>query len=534
MFDIIIRNATIVDGSGSPAYKGDIAIQGERIAEIVDRSQLAEGLQAEAHTIIDGTGKTVTPGFVDVHSHSDFNILINPNGDSKVRQGITTEIVGNCGFSAFPLRGAALEEEKGANARLGLDVAWETAEQYFDKLEAAKPAFNLATFVGHGNVRGSVMGHVDRAPDASELNDMIREVEAACEAGAIGLSTGLIYVPGLFAQTPEIIELQKAATRKGGMYTSHVRGEGDTLLDAADEFFAVIEGAGCQGQFSHLKASGPRNWGKVKRVIEQVENTNRHGGLVRFDKYPYIASSTSLASLLPRWVVDGGKERALERLLDASLKGRIIAESAEKNEGRDGWDSVLICEAGCPDYEKYQGRSVAQIGREVGLDAGEMFVELLVQGQLNTAISNFTMSQEDTDLAILHPLGMVCTDAACRAPSGALAYDCPHPRAYGSFGKFFRDYVRERPLLSLEKAVQKVTALPCETFGFRDRGLVRPNYFADILVLDLPRFEDRADFATPHQFCEGLEAVVVNGALTIADGKATGRRGGRPLRRGRD
>lgn len=532
--DLLIKGGTVVDGSGTPAYRADVAVTGDRIVRIfrADQGGGAPGT-IEARRVIDATGRIITPGFIDVHSHSDMNILCNPEGESKIRQGITTEIVGNCGFSAFPLRGAALREEQEANRRLGIAIDWSGPGDYMARLEEVKPAFNLATFVGHGNIRASVMGFEDRPPTPDEMRAMKRDVEEAMEAGALGISTGLIYAPGIFSQPPEIIELQKVAEERGGMYASHVRGEGDTLLEAADEFMAVVEGARCQGQFSHLKASGPRNWGKVSRVIEQIESANARGLTVRFDKYPYIASSTELASLLPRWMRDGGRERTLERLEDKSLHDRIIREAEEINESRDGWNTVLICEAGSEKFFPWQGKSIGEIARALDMTGGEAFIELLRASRLSTSICNFTMNQDETDMVILHPLGMVCTDASCRAPYGPLANDCPHPRAYGTFGRFFRDYVKERKLLTLEQAVAKVTALPAETFALKDRGRVEEGYFADLLVLDWERYRDRSEFAAPHQYCEGIDAIIVNGVLTVDGDNQTGQRAGRVLRRGR-
>ncbi|MGI8908627.1 MAG: N-acyl-D-amino-acid deacylase family protein [Candidatus Sumerlaeaceae bacterium] len=528
--DLLIQNATIVDGTGSPAFDGDITVTGDRIIRVFDASR-QQRFEGEAAKVIDARGRIATPGFIDVHSHSDINILANPNGESKLRQGITTEIVGNCGFSAFPLRGATLAEEAEVNRKVGVETTWDTADGYFRTLEQARPAFNIATFVGHGNIRGSVVGFDDRPCTPDELKVMIREVEDAMDAGALGLSTGLIYTPGMFAEVSEIVELQKAAEAKGGMYASHVRGEGDTLLEAADEFMTIVDQARCQGQFSHLKASGPRNWGKVARVIEQIEQANARGGDVRFDKYPYVASSTELASLLPRWVRNGGRDSAMERLSDATNKDGIIHESEQINEGKDGWDSVLICEAGAPEFEKYQGQSVGEIARQLGLAGGEAFIELLRASRLSTSICNFTMSEDETDMAILHPLGMVCSDAACRAPYGALLYDCPHPRAYGTFGRFFRDYVKTRKLLTLEQAVHKVTAFSCDTFGLKNRGRIAAGNYADLLVIDFPRYTDKAEFARPHQYCEGIDAIIVNGVLTLEGDQHTGNRGGKVLRR---
>ncbi len=532
MFDFVIRDARIVDGTGAEPYRGDVGVRDGRVTAVKPVGEGRPGLPSDAAKTIEAGGRMLVPGFVDVHSHSDMNVLVNPNAESKLRQGITTEIVGNCGFSAFPLRGAMLAEEQESNAKVGLDITWATVDEYFDRLDEARPAVNIASFTGHGNIRGSVLGFDDRPPRPDEMRQMVREVEEAMDAGAIGLTTGLIYAPGIFAPTEEIVGMQKAAARFGGIYASHVRSEGDALLEAADEFMGVIDGAGCQGQFSHLKASGPRNWGKVQRVVEQIEAVNARGGRVCFDKYPYIASSTGLASLLPRWAQDGGRERAVERLLDPKLRDRILRESAEINEGRDGWDSVLICDAGAAEYDRFQGKSIGDIARELGGDAGEVFLDLLVKSRLLTSICNFTMSQEETDLVLLHPLGMVCTDAACRAPYGALSHDCPHPRAYGTFAKFFRDYVKERPLLTVQEAVRKVTSLPCDVFGLRDRGRVAEGYFADLLLLDWDRFEDRARFADPHHYCAGIDLIAVNGVITVKDGEHTGNRGGRALRRG--
>jgi N-acyl-D-amino-acid deacylase len=532
MFDLLIKNATVVDGTGTPAYLADVGVTADRITGVESLAAGPDGLGLNARKVVDAAGRMLTPGFVDVHGHSDTNVLVNPNAESKLRQGITTEIFGNCGSSAFPLRGECLKEESAELRKLGLEPDWTDAAGYFARVEGAKPAINILTFVGHGNIRASVMGYDDRPPTADEMREMEREVEIAMAEGVAGMTTGLIYSPGMFSTTEEVVALQKVAARRGGIYSSHVRSEGDELLESADEFMAVVNGAECRGQFSHLKASGPRNWGKVQRVIHLIEEANSRGATVRFDKYPYIASSTSLASLLPRWVRDGGREASIGRLADPLLRGRIVTESTAINEGREGWDSVLICEAGVPEYEKYQGRTVGDIARELGAEMGEVFVELLVKSELSTSICNYTMSQDETDLAILHPLGMICTDAACRAPYGALSHDCPHPRSYGTFPKFFRDYVKERSLLTIEEAVRKVTLLPCESFSIPDRGRVATGCFADLLLIDWPAFEDKARFADPHHYATGLDAIVVNGVLTVQDGKHTGGRGGRALRHG--
>ncbi|MCX7717833.1 MAG: D-aminoacylase [Candidatus Sumerlaeaceae bacterium] len=525
---IIIRNGTIVDGTGASPFTADVLIEGECIADVAPQGLPPD---MDADETIDASGRLVTPGFVDVHGHSDFPIVADPAGRSKITQGITTEVFGNCGMSAFPLQGAARADALATHSWLGLDMTWTSADEYFNVVDCLRPAFNIASFVGHGNVRASVMGMDDRPPRPDELRAMEREVEEAIEAGAVGLATGLIYAPGMFAATDEIIALQRAATRKGGIHASHVRGEGDRLLDAAAEFLDIVRSTGCQGQYSHLKASGRRNWGKVTQIIEMIERHNAVGGCVRFDKYPYTASSTELASLLPRWVRDGGRDAAADRLKDPAIRRRAANEVREDLAGFTDWQDIVIVDPACDRFRRWTGRSLADLAQGEAMDPEIAFIELLTESRLTAYIVNFSMSQDDTDAALLHPQCMVCTDGEALATDGPLAHGCPHPRAFGSFGKYLRDYVCERPLLRIEEAVRKATSLPCETFGFRRRGRVEAGHYADILVIDASRFADHSRFEDPHHYCTGLEAVIVNGTVTVRRDQLTGKRAGRVLRR---
>ncbi|MCX7626289.1 MAG: D-aminoacylase [Candidatus Sumerlaeaceae bacterium] len=534
MFDLIIYNAKIVDGRGVSPFVGHVAIKDDEIVEIIPASTPEFPLPSSTRKAIDATGLIMTPGFIDVHGHSDLNILACPEMESKLRQGITTEIIGNCGESAFPLFGAFRQSTREELRRLDLEPRWNSAEQYFTCLEAIKPACNIASCVGHGSVRAAVMGYGDNEPTNAELGQMKREIALALQAGAIGMSTGLIYPPGIFSTVDEIAQLQCTAREYGGIYSSHIRSEGDLLLQAANEFIEIIGKTGSQGQFSHLKASGRRNWGKVQLVIDTIEEAITRGANIWWDKYPYIASSTSLASLLPKWVLAGGRDAAIERLRDKSTQLEIIAEAERANEGCDGWESVLVVDAACDEYTELQGFSIGEAARRKKVEAGELFLSLLVASELRAAICNFTMNWQETDLAILHARGMVCTDAACRAPKGVLSHDSPHPRAYGTFGAFFRRYVKEKRLLSLEEAVRKVTSFPCEVFGIKKRGRIQKGYFADLLLIEWDSFRDASDFSAPHRFCEGLRTVVVNGKITFHDGAYTGLRGGRVLRRCKD
>ncbi|MDD4278302.1 MAG: D-aminoacylase [Candidatus Sumerlaeales bacterium] len=534
MFDIIIKSGMVIDGTGKAPFPADVAIDKGNIVAIEPLADGGQGLPStEAKTIIDAKDRFVMPGFIDVHGHSDINILANPNGESKIRQGITTEIISNCGDGVFPLRGEALDDVVTCNSDLNVPITWKTANEYFELIDQTKPAFNIAALVGHGTLRLASVGNDDRTPTAAELAQMVYDIDEAMEAGVLGMSTGLIYPPGLFADDHELLTLQSAVVKHGGIYASHVRGEGSSLLKAADEFERIVRKTNSQGQFSHIKASGPSNWGKVAKVITKIEEMNKDGLPVYFDKYPYIASSTSLQSLLPRWVMDGGRTKSEERLRDPSLVQKIVAESVEGNEGRDGWYSVLICQAHCEEFEKYQGKSIGEVADMLDMDAGDLFVTLLLKSGLRTSICNFTMCQEETDLALTHRLGMPGSDSGVRAPYGILSMDTPHPRAYGTFGKYFRDYVKSRRLLTFENAVHHCTDLPCQVFGLKNRGRIEKGYFADVLVMDFESYEDKATYADPHQYCTGLDAVFVNGVLTVSHGKQTGERGGRSIRKDR-
>lgn len=533
MPQILIQNATIYDGSGERPFLGDVSVSGDRIAQVADREAEPRGLPAEADRILDGTGLILTPGFIDVHSHSDVNILANLQAESKLRQGITTEIVGNCGSSAFPARGTGAEELRRECGDVEVPLDWTDAKGYFARLDSSVPAVNIASFVGHSSIRADVVGYDDRPPTAEEMQRMCREVEVAMEAGALGVSTGLIYAPGIFSDTSELADMQRCAAKHGGMYSSHVRGEGDTLLEATEEFLAICKQAACPGQFSHFKASGSKNWGKVDKALRMIEDFNRRGGRVHFDKYPYIASSTSLSSLMPRWARDGGVEHTMERLRDPRMRTRIARESAELNEGKDGWDSVIISNACGSEFTSDQGKTIGQIARERDCEPSALFVDILLATHCAAGICNFTMSQEETDSVIVHPLGMIGTDSACRAPYGVLSKDRPHPRSYGSFGRFFCYYVKERGMLSIEEAVAKVTAFSADSFGLKQRGRIQEGCFADLLLIDWDKFQDQSDFANPHQYCAGIEAIVVNGKLTVYKGEHTGQRGGRVIRRGK-
>lgn len=525
--DIVFRNAVIYDGTGAAPQRGHLVVQGERIADLLP----LEAPTPSGRWEIDARGLALAPGFIDVHAHSDYTVLFAPESRSKIAQGITTEIIGNCGFSAFPLRGALADDERSLQARLELDFSWSSAEGYFRRLREARPAVNIASFVGHRNVRGSVMGFADRRPTPDELRAMADEIEQALEAGALGWSTGLIYMPGLFAETDELVELARIAARRQALYASHVRGEGDRLLSAAAEFFEIVDRSATAAQYSHLKASGRRNWGKVEKVIEQIEKRVSAGMQLAFDRYPYTASSTELSSLLPRWVVEGGREQALARLASPETRARIANELLD-DFGEDlPWNDILLADIPAREFAAYRGWRLSAIAEHLRTDPLELFFELLRAGRLDTWMCHFTMSEADMQRVLTHPLCMVCTDAESRATGGLLAEGAPHPRGFGAFPRFIQHFVRERRLLSLQEAVRKMTSLPATVFGLEKRGRLAPGFAADLVLFDPDTICDPCVYGAAPAYPHGIQTVVVNGIITFHEGHFTGERAGQVLLR---
>jgi N-acyl-D-amino-acid deacylase len=524
LFDLIISHGAIVDGTGKSGFRGDIGIIDDHVAEIGDLKGASGKKQ------LDAEGLLVTPGFIDVHSHGDTGILVNPEAEAKIRQGITTQIVGNCGSSAFPWKGERLKEARENLAKYNLEPDWDSIEGYFKRLEDSKPAINAATFVGQGTIRASIMGEKDIRPDDAAMNAMKKEVAHAMEHGALGLSTGLIYSPGFFADQEEITQLMQVSAERKGLYSSHIRGEGDTLLEAIQEALEIGRDAGSGVQVSHLKASGPRNWGKVSKAIKMIEDMESKGLDVSFDKYPYTAGSTDLASYLPRWAQGEGTDRLMEMLQDPQTRSRIFKESDRQNEGEKKWSSVIIISAESDEYSPYDGKSVKEIADARNQSLEDAFCDLLLRSRAKADVVCFTQSQEETDLALLHRLGLVCTDSGVWSPYGPLSKIKPHPRAYGTFPRFFKYYVKDKKSLTCEEAVCKATGKSAKRFRLSKRGEIRKGYYADLVLLDWEALEDTATYMNPHQYPRGIKGVVVNGILTIWDGKHTGLRAGRALR----
>ncbi|RJS88505.1 D-aminoacylase [Candidatus Bathyarchaeota archaeon] len=523
-YDILIENGYVLDGTGNPWFRADVGIVGDTI-EAIGRLR-----GSGANRRIDARGLIVAPGFIDIHSHSDFTILLDPGVESKIRQGVTTEVVGNCGTSAAPMNEEVRAyRERYMRGDLGEDFEfnWRTMGEYLDLIDEKGASFNVVALVGHGTVRQNVMGFEDRPPTEAELEEMKRLVAEAMEDGAWGMSTGLIYPPSCYAETDEIVELAKVVARYGGIYATHIRGEGRTLLEAVREAIEIGERAGIPVEISHFKASGRENWRKTKDSLKLVEEARRRGVDVTFDQYPYTASSTGLAAFLPHWVHEGGLDRLLERLKDPETRRKIKEEGATIT--RD-WSSVMVVLA--PKHPQYEGKRITEIAELEGKEPMDTVFDLLLAEEAQVRIVAFGMCEEDVRRVMRSPYMMVGSDGRAVAPRGVLGRGKPHPRYYGTFPRVLGHYVREG-VLTLQEAMRKMTSLPAQRLGLRDRGLLREGFKADITIFDPDSVRDEATFTDPHRFPSGIPYVIVNGVLVIDGGEHTGALPGKALRKSR-
>ncbi len=488
-YDLIIRNGNIIDGTGAPAHRGDIAIAGDRIAALGE-------ITGSAAREIDAGGHVVTPGFVDVHSHDDAAVIRDPRVDFKIMQGVTTDVAGNCGAGVAPANDAFKRAyERGFAAILGeADLSWTTTAQYFDAVDAAHPACNVAAYVPHGVVRMNVMGAEKRAPTDAELDEMRGLVDEGMRAGAIGLSTGLVYVPGSYATTDELIELARVSARYGGIYTSHIRNESTRLLAAVEEAITIGEQAGCGVQLSHHKAGGAEAFGLTKESLPFIAAARARGVDVTIDVYPYVASSSSLASMFHL-----GREIAFESV-------PALIGSVKYN------------------HEKYEGKYISDIASEMDLPIGDAIRKLLADEENTPSVIMFIMDEADVRRVISDDHCMLGSDGL---PTAGL----PHPRLYGTMARALQVYVREEGLMTLEEGVRKLTSLPAKKHRLAERGILQPGWFADIVVFDPDTIADIATYAEPRQYPAGIDYVVVNGAVAVDHGRQTEARPGRMLRR---
>jgi len=515
--DLVIRNAKIIDGSGNPWYKADIGVVGERIAKI--------GRIDEGRKVIDAEGLIVSPGFIDTHSHSDLILIAEPEAKQKTMQGVTTEVVGQDGLGEAPVSDETLEDWRrylsGLNGDPDIDWSWRSFGEYLDALNEAETSINVASLVGHGNLRLLAMGMENRAPTLSELNEMKVILSTSLKEGGFGLSTGLIYPPCVYAETSELTELCKVTADHGGIFVVHMRNEGDRLLESIDEVAGIGRDSGVHVHVSHFKASGEKNWGKVDNALARLEKYRSEGITFTVDQYPYIAGSTFLSSLLPVSAHEGGTERMLSRLRDPEERNRIKAQIAESRGLEWGWDNILVTSVNTPSNKPHEGLGLGEIAKKKGEEPVEVLFNVILEEDNAATMVSFSMSEEDVRTVMRSPLQMVCTDG--------IVLGKPHPRAYGSFPRVLGRYVREGTL-RLEEAVRKMTSLPAQTLGIKDRGLLKPGMHADITIFDPMKVIDKGTYHDPIQFPEGIEYVIVNGAVTVERGVHTGERAGKALR----
>jgi N-acyl-D-amino-acid deacylase len=526
-YDLLIRNGRIIDGTGSPWFLGDVAVRGDRIAAV---GRLA---RAQARDTIDATGLVVAPGFIDMLGHSEYRLLIHPGADSKITQGITTEITGEV-TSVVPVNENTLRELP-ADHRATVD--WADLSGYFRTLERTGTAINLGTFVTLGSVRRYVMGDERRAPTPAELERMRQLVAEAMEQGAMGLSTGLIYAPASFASTDEVVELARVAARYGGGYTSHIRSEGNQLVEAVREAIAIGERAGTWVQIHHLKASGQSNWGKVNDAIREIEAARARGLDVTANMYPYRASGTGLDAIIPGWAHEGGREALVARLRDPAIRQRLREELANGSTGdwrigasAGGPQGVMIASVGADSLRHYQGMRLDEVARHRGQEVPDALFDLLIADRARTSAVYFSMSEEDVETVLRQSWVSVGVDGGVR-PADPARSDRPHPRAFGTFPRILGHYVRERGVLTLEEAIRRFTSLAAARMGLDDRGVLKAGLAADIALFDPVAVIDRATFEEPVQTSVGIRHVLVNGVPVLRDGQPTGARPGRGLLR---
>jgi N-acyl-D-amino-acid deacylase len=522
-FDILIKDGRIIDGSGNPWFKSDIGIIQDRIEAIgfLDRF--------DAKRVIDACNLVVSPGFIDIHGHSDYTVVIDPRVESKIRQGVTTEVLGQCGKSPAPLTDDLREYNKkflGSQLPVDFKVNWESLEEYLNLIDRNGASFNVVALVGQGTVRHNVLGVVDRPPTESEMEHMKDMVAKALKEGAFGMSSGLVTTPSCYADTTELVELAKVVAEFDGVYFCHIRGEGIQLFNAINEALEIAKRSGVSLEIPHFKASGRENWGKTGKALSLIEEARMEGIDVTIDQYPWTASSIGLSALLPPWVHEGGNEKLLDRLKSPEIRKKIVDEPARLT--RD-LDSVVIAFA--DSNPQYEGMKVTDIARMENKEPMEAVFDLLIMEKAQVSMIYFGMSEDDVRQVMKSPYVMFCSDGRGISPKGIYGKAKPHPRYYGSFPRVLGHYVREG-VISIQEAVRKMTSAPSQRLGLKDRGLLRENFMADITVFDPKTIKNEATYTDPHRFPTGIPYVIVNGRIVIDGSEHTGELPGKALRKG--
>ena len=525
-FDLVIKNGRIVDGTGNPWFRADIGISNGRIAKI---GQVEE---RQGYEVINTDGLIVAPGFIDMHAHDDLIFFDDPFNKPKLYQGVTTVVCGNCGISPAPVNRRTLDILRSYIGILSKRVSfeWITYGDYLRKLEDIGPlGTNFAGLVGHGTLRIAIMGMEARDPSHEELKEMKSLLAKSLEDGAFGMSTGLIYPPGCYSRTEEIIELSKVVSRYGGYYATHMRNESNVVLESMAEAIRIGREAGAPVEISHLKVTGRRNWGKATEMLKLIERAREEGIDVTADAYPYTAGSTYLASILPPWAHEGGEEKLKERCKDPKTRAKLREFIERRDDWENfvkqaGWEGIII--AYSPSHPEFEGKSIAEISKSLRKDPYNLIFDIIAEDGLKAMMIVFVMNEKDVDKIVSHPYVMIGTDGL------DVGVGRPHPRAYGTFPRVLKIYVREKRVISLEEAIRKMSSLPAQKLRLKDRGLIREGCWADIVIFDPKTISDEATYEEPRRKPKGIKYVIVNGVVEIEDGELTGKRAGRVLRRG--
>ena len=528
-YDVLIKGGTIYDGHGGDPYVGDIAIRGDRIVEVGNAPGTAE-------TTIDASGLAVSPGFINMLSWATESLIEDGLSQSDIRQGVTLEVMGE-GWSMGPLSAAMKADYIEQQGDIKFDITWTTLGEYLQYLEDKGVSTNVASFVGAATVRMHELGYEDRAPDEQELRRMRELVRVAMQEGAMGVGSSLIYAPGFYADTDELIALSEVAAEYGGRYISHMRNEGNALLEAVDELITIAREAGIGAEIYHLKAAGEANWEKLDQVFEKVEAAREAGLDITADMYTYTAGATGLDAAMPPWVQEGGYEAWAQRLRDPAIRERLLEEISRPT---DEWENLYLAAGSAerlllvgfknPDLKHLTGKTLAEVAKSRGTSAITTMMDLVIEDGSRVGTVYFLMSEENIRNKIARPWMAFGSDAASMAPEDVFLLSNPHPRAYGNFARLLGRYVRDEQVISLAEAVRRLTTLPAGNLGIRERGALEAGYFADVVVFDAATVQDHATFGKPHRYSTGVRDVLVNGVPVLRDGEHTGATPGRFVR----
>ncbi|MHA2282446.1 MAG: N-acyl-D-amino-acid deacylase family protein [Promethearchaeota archaeon] len=522
---ILIKNGNIIDGTGNPWFNADIEITEGMITKISTnlRTELDDLI------VIDAEGMVISPGFIDVHSHADMSLIFDQKLECLAQQGITTIVVGNCGLSQAPLN----PEKEGyfrKSFEVKREIPWHTFKEYLEVLENLGSSLNVVPLVGFGIIRRSVLEDANRSPTDEELKQMQSYVEEAMQAGAYGISTGLIYPPQTSATTQEITECAKVAGKYGGLYFSHMRNEGDYVLEAIKELIKIVENSGCRsGQISHIKVAGPLNWGKSVKMLQLIEETNNRGLIIRADQYPYKRGMNALKDSLPDWAKVGGNEAIIKRLQDPKSKEKIKKDMEKDfNKSKKSWDKIFVASQRTDKWRDIEGLSILEIKKiKQASSEFDIFCEILVDNNANVEQITEYGHEDDLKTLMTSRFTMIGTDG-WSVPMGS---GKPHPRFYGTYPRILGKYVREEKILTLEQAIRKMTSFPAQTLGLLDRGLIREGMWADLVIFDADTIVDRATYTDPHQYPDGIHYVIINGEIVVKEKQHTTVKPGKILRR---